>query len=140
MSYHITAYISRRRTNNGRVRYDRGSTFRLKCFLSDGPPSPQIVVNSRSLFYLIVVVYLDHGMFHLVAVLFFSKSVLEEVLSSQIEETQKKRGAPLIYRASMNTYMEFQRCWAFPPLTILVSQSTCLSTMIHPYRSTTGTE
>ena len=46
---------------------------------------------------MILVVYLSHGIFRPVAVLFFlpKKQFLGEVLSSEIEEPQKKRGAPL---------------------------------------------
>ena len=47
------------------------------------------------------VVYLSHGIFHSVSVEFTCKIILlEEELSSQIEEPQKKSGAPLSQHAS----------------------------------------
>ena len=64
--------------------YDRGSTFRLKCFLNDGtgllnPKSSEVV--GFFLLHMILVVYLGHGIFHpvyVVVALSFSKSVLWE--------------------------------------------------------------
>ena len=45
---------------------------------------------------LIFFVYLGHGMFHPVAISYLSRNqFLREVLSSQIEEPRKERGAPL---------------------------------------------
>ena len=77
--------------------YDRGSTFRLKCFLNDRVHQPKIVGKYAPLiFFMILVVYLGHGSFHPVALSFFSSSISfwGEVLSSQIEEPQKESGAP----------------------------------------------
>ena len=43
------------------------------------------VANVPFLFGMIIVMYVGHGGFHPIEVIFFDKSVLEEVLSSQIE-------------------------------------------------------
>ena len=62
----------------------------------------QKIVGIGSFFFcMILVVYLGHGMFHPVTVLFFLPIRFGgEVLSSQIEEPQKKTGAPLSLHAS----------------------------------------
>ena len=55
---------------NGDACYDRGSSFRLKCFLNDGAAQPKIVGN-RIFLFMILAVYLGHGIFHPVAGLIF---------------------------------------------------------------------
>ena len=55
--------------------YDREGTFREKTFLNSGAPFNPKIVGNRSFVCMILVVYLGHGVFHLVAVLFLSKSV-----------------------------------------------------------------
>ena len=80
------------------ARYNRGATLRLKLFLNDGVPQPKIVGETG------IICFRDSRYrcvprswgFHLVAVLLFYKSVLGEILSSQIEEPPKKSGAPLL--------------------------------------------
>ena len=51
--------------------------------------------NNWPFFCVILIAYLGPGSFRPVDVLFSIKSVLGHVLSSQIEEHQKKSGAPL---------------------------------------------
>ena len=59
------------------------------------------LLNTKSseigyVFFMILVAYLGHEIFHPVAVYFPPNQILaEEVLSSQIKETSEKSGAPL---------------------------------------------
>ena len=62
---------------------------------------------------MILAVYLGHKIFHPVAVLFFSKSVMGEVLSSQIEEYLRQKVVHL-YRSTLPkpspTYAKKRNC------------------------------
>ena len=73
--------------------YDIDCTFLLKWFLYDGAAYPQIV-GTWPLFSMILVVSLGNGVFIPWQFRFSLKQFWGEVLSSKIEEPQKKRGAP----------------------------------------------
>ena len=79
--------------------YDRGGSFRLKMFLNDGAPSPEIVgekKNNRPTFFswFSLCIQTTGCFIRYVAVFFFllQKSfLLGEVLSSRTEETSEKK-------------------------------------------------
>ena len=62
------------------ARYVKGTTFRLKRFLNDLRHSLTQNRRNTPFFCTILIVYLDHGVFHPVAFLFFSKSVFRRGL------------------------------------------------------------
>ena len=74
--------------------------------------------ETGNFFCMILVAYLGHGIFHPVPVLFFSANQFwGEVLSSQIDEPQKKSGAPLSYHASPSVkYVFIPLSYHEPPL------------------------
>ena len=83
---------------------DRGSTFRLKCFLNDLRHS--LNQNRRNLakrFAWLLFLYLGHGSFHPVSALFFLKSVLGRGLKAPKLKTIRKKKVVHLYR-SMRPY------------------------------------
>ena len=75
--------------------YDRGSTFCLKRFLNDGTPLPKIIGNRTILLHDSRCVSRPWDFSSGGSFVFLQNQFFGEVLSSQIEEPQKKGGAPL---------------------------------------------
>ena len=71
--------------------YDRGSTFRLKCFLNDGAPSPKIVENKIFFLHDSRRVPSPWDIFIQQEFYFCSITFLGEVYSSQVEQPQQKK-------------------------------------------------